>query len=167
MTRLTFLGCVAALTLASGALPVLAHDAARPPVYSIIGAWEMMVTVREDAEDCTTAPLNAFPPNPFPGLQTFHLGGTLSETGSRSPPSRRSPGTGVWRRTGRSTFAGHQTFEIFDVNGLFARTMNGWTDYTIGEGGDTLTGVSRFTFTDTSGNVLRYCATMEGTRITL
>jgi hypothetical protein len=45
--------------------------------------------------------------------------------------------------------------------------MDGTNEFKLSGRGDALTGVGRFTFADLSGNVLRFCATMEGTRITL
>jgi hypothetical protein len=166
MNKSAFLIGAVALTLLSSVEPAIA-DVKFPPVYSIVGAWEVQTTVRANAADCTTAPLNPALPNPFPALHTFHLGGTVSETGSRSPPSARGPGTGVWTRTGRDTFTSRVKFQQFDANGFLVRNMDGTNEFKLSGGGNALTGISRFTFTDLSGNVLRFCATMEGTRITL
>jgi hypothetical protein len=138
----------------------------RQPVYSIIGAWEVVTTVRADRDDCTTAPLNPFPPNPFPQLYAFHLGGTVSETGARRPPSARSPGLGAWRRVDRDTFSARVKFQEFDGNGLLFRTMDAANEFTLSQGGNVLTGISRLTLTDISGNVLKVCATTEGKRLT-
>ena len=134
--------------------------------FSIVGAWQVEVTVRFDAADCSTSTPVPFGPNPFPSLNTFHEGGTMSETGSRSPPSNRSPGHGIWKRTGRNTFAGHYTFQGFDPNGLLATNMDIRSDFQLSRDGSTFTGVSRFEFSDISGNVTPFCATLDGVRIT-
>lgn len=135
---------------------------------SIEGSWEVEVIVREDADDCTSSPPIGFP-NPFPALFTFHKGGTLSETGSRSPPSVRSPGHGIWERTGRDTYASRNRIQFFDADGLLVRNMDQWHDLKLSGSGSSFTGVSRFvvSFIEPSIPPAQFCATMEGVRNTL
>ncbi len=90
---------------------------------TIVGAWQYEMTVRVDAPDCPSSPVIPFGPNPFPGLATFHEGGTLNEYGSRTPPSVRSTGFGSWKQTGKYRYKARRTFQEFDSNGLLARTM--------------------------------------------
>jgi len=64
------------------------------------GVWAMSLTLR----DCATgAPLGP----PFRSLLTFHRGGTLSESAGTTgfAPGQRSPGHGLWSRSGRNAFA--------------------------------------------------------------
>jgi hypothetical protein len=135
--------------------------------FSIVGAWQVEVTVRFNAEDCTTSPPVPFGPNPFPSLNTFHEGGTFSETGSRSPPSVRGPGHGIWKRTGKKTFVVRNLFQGYDPNGLLASNMDMRSEVTLSEDGSTFSGITRLFFSDISGNVNPFCATMEGVRVTL
>jgi hypothetical protein len=134
---------------------------------SIEGAWQVEVTVRLPAEDCTTSPPVPVGPNPFPSFDTFHEGGTMNEHGSRSSPARRSPGFGVWERTGYRKFAYRDIFHSFDADGLLFATMDITSDLKLSKNGDTFTGVSRFVRTEVSGIVRHFCATMSGERITL
>jgi hypothetical protein len=134
---------------------------------TIVGAWQVEVTVRFDAPDCTTATPVPFGPNPFPSLNTFHFGGTISETGSRSPPSMRSPGHGVWRHVNGKSYEARYTFQGFDANGFLATNMDIRSDITLAQDGETFAGVSRFQFSDASGNVTPFCATLEGVRFSL
>ncbi len=133
--------------------------------WSIVGAWEVVVTLRVSTPNCATAAIVGFGPNPFPSFNTFHLGGTMSEFGTRS--AARGSGHGIWKRVGSNTFKYRNMFHSFDANGLFFRTANTLADVTLEEDGQTLTGVARLTFTDLSGNTLNFCATLAGTRITL
>lgn len=134
---------------------------------NIVGAWQVEVTLRMDATDCTTSELVTFPPNPFPSLNTFHEGGTMSETGSRSPPSMRSPGHGIWKKLGSYSYTARNTFQSFDANGLLAADMDFRSDIALSRDGSRFTGVSRLTRVDISGNVLLFCATIEGVRFDL
>lgn len=133
----------------------------------IVGTWLVEVTVRFDGLDCTKAAPVPFGPNPFPSLYTFHAGGTISETGSRSPPSRRSPGHGVWKRTGNNKYKGRNTFQGFDENGFLSTNMDIRSDFELSRDGSTFVGVSRFLFTDPSGMDVPFCATLDGVRYEL
>jgi hypothetical protein len=119
------------------------------------------------AADCTTAALVPSGPNPFPSFNTFHFGGTMSEFGSRAAPATRSSGHGVWKRVGYDAFAYRLMFHSFDANGFLTAKMDIKSDVTLGADGLTFTGVSRFVRTDLSGNVLNFCATLTGARVTL
>ena len=134
---------------------------------TIVGAWQVEVTVRTDAPDCTAAPAVPFGPNPFPSLNTFHEGGTMSETGSRSPPSMRSPGHGVWKQVGRNRYESRFTFQSFDANGLLAANMEIRSEIKVSRDGSQFAGVGRLTRTDLSGNVFPFCTTIDGARFDL
>ena len=136
-------------------------------VRTIIGTWQVEVTVRFNEPDCTLASPVPFGPNPFPSLNTFHLGGTLSETGSRSPPSMRSPGHGVWERTGHRTYDARYTFQGFDANGFLATNMDIRSAIKLSADGKSFEGVSRLLFSDISGNETPFCATLSGVRFSL
>ncbi len=163
-TRLICATAVSTTMLAGNVLADSSEFERRRHMNSIVGAWEVEVTVRVDAPDCTTAAPVPFGVNPFPSLNTFHEGGTMSETGSRSPPSMRSPGHGVWKRTGRHSFVYRLTFQGFDGNGFLATNMDISSQLTLAPDGQTFKGVSRFAFSDVSGNTFPFCATLDGIR---
>jgi len=143
------------------------QDPSPPNISTITGAWQVEFTVRFDAADCTTSPPVPFGPNPFPSLNTFHAGGTFSETGSRSPPSRRSPGHGVWQRTGARSYEARYTFQGFDPNGFLATNMDIRSAITLTGDGDSFTGIARLNYSDISGNTQPFCATLIGDRFKL
>ncbi len=133
---------------------------------TLVGAWQFEMTVRADAPDCTTSPPITFGPNPFPGLATFHEGGTLNEYASRTPPSIRTTGFGSWKQTGKFRYKARRTFLEFDPNGLLWRTMVTESRMHLAKNGNRFTDVSRLELTDVSGNVLKLCATVEAVRFT-
>ncbi len=165
LSVMTICGAAAALMLLAN--PTFGNQPDDRPRHSIIGAWNVEVTVRQNGPDCTATPMVPFGPNPFPALNTFHKGGTVSETGSRSPPSARSPGHGVWKRIGGRDFQSRYTFQLFDANGFLANLMDIRTDIRLSRDGQSFSGVSRLEFTDISGNTQHFCATMEAVRFTL
>ena len=91
----------------------------------------------------------------------------MSETGSRSPPSMRSPGHGVWQPSGRDTYDARYTFQGFDASGLLATNMDIRSAITVSPEGDTFQGVSRFQFSFVGGVTVPFCATLEGVRYSL
>jgi len=135
---------------------------------ALAGTWDVETTVRVNAVDCTTAPLvPPFAPNPFPSFYAFHDGGTMTEQGSRSPPSNRSTGFGVWERTRQLQYASLVKFHSFDENGLLAATIQIRTQMSLTKSGETFSGVGYLIRTDISGNALTFCVTMTGQRIEL
>jgi hypothetical protein len=136
-------------------------------IASIQGTWEVVVTLRVSAPDCKTAALVPVGPNPFPSFNTFHFGGTMNEWGTRSPPAQRGGGHGLWKRVGAFKYQYRVLFHSFDGNGLLTAKMDITSDVKLGPGGTTFEGTSRFVRTDLSGNVLNFCATLAGSRVTL
>lgn len=61
----------------------------------IVGAWRVNVALGPCAGGPTTVSFTAF--------NTFHAGGTLSDSNAR-PGSERSPGHGVWEHVGRGLY---------------------------------------------------------------
>lgn len=167
MNRISMWACGTIASLGLFGHQAIAHDDDRLRLPLLDGAWNVEFRVRVDAADCTTAAIVGIGPNPFPALVTFHRGGTLSEFGTRSPSSVRSPGHGIWKRTGYRTFEYRAMFFQFDVNGLLNQTMDMRSNVTLAWQGDTFDGWSRLVLTDVSGNVRRFCATLRGERMTL
>ena len=167
MNRLTVLisGVIASLPLSAS--PVLPQAEVPQPLPQLEGAWQVVVTLRVDAPDCKTAEIVGFGPNPFPSFNTFHRGGTMSEFGTRVPPAARTPGHGVWKRTGERSFVYRSEFFIFDGNGLVAASMDIRSKLRLALTGNRFTGISRLVMTDVSGNEQPFCATLSGERIRL
>ena len=91
--KLALLACCTAVSLSSYTIDGMAGN--KKPANA--GAWKVAVTLRANATDCASAtiiPDGAGGRNPFPTFYTFHEGGTLSDYGSRSAPSDRTPGQG-------------------------------------------------------------------------
>lgn len=161
-------GIAAGLLLSSAATTADNSNRWRHDGVTLEGTWAVETTIRVDAEDCSTADLvPPFAPNPFPSFNSFHTGGTMNEHGSRSSPAFRSPGFGIWERTGRRAYAYRLMFHSFDANGLLSATMDIRTQLKLAKDGETFEGLSRFVRTDISGNALKFCATMNGQRIVL
>jgi hypothetical protein len=152
------LGLAACLVLVAGTA-----SAAGPAHWEFLeGAWRVDVTARACENGQPAGP----PQRTFPTLNTYHLGGTLSEHGSGLPPTQRGSGHGIWKRTGYNTFAYRLTFQIFDLSGMLTFTQNVSSKLAVDASGNALTGTSTFTRTDASGNVTPLqCATLSGTRL--
>ncbi len=65
----------------------LADARALAEINRIVGLWSSRIEI---------GPCAGGPRSTLRGMNQFHLGGTLTETGS-PPPSTRGPGYGVWR----------------------------------------------------------------------
>jgi len=167
MNKLAILACITTASFSLLAASALADNDEWAPRPTLEGSWQVEVTLRVDAPDCTIAPVVGTGLNPFPSFNTFHKGGTMSEFGTRSPPATRTSGHGVWERRGQRAYAYRELFYSFDPNGLLTATMDIRTDVKLATDGKTFGGVSRFLRTDLSGNALRFCATMSAKRISL
>lgn len=133
---------------------------------SLVGTWQFVMTVRNDAPDCATSEPITFGPNPFPALVSFHEGGTLNEFASRAPPSTRTTGFGSWKKMGKLQYRERHTFMEFDANGFLWRTMVIRSRIKLGTHGNKYQAVGRLALTDISGNVINLCATFDGNRFT-
>ena len=167
MNKLSVLVGSVAASLLLNATPVSATDDGTPPRPELQGAWQIVVTLRMDAPDCTTADIVQEGRNPFPTLHTFNRGGTVSEFGTRSPPSTRTSGHGAWKRTGWRTFEYRSVFFSFDANQELVANMDFRGDLKLTNKGQKLEGVSRLVRTEVSGIEIRFCATLSGERISL
>ena len=132
------------------------------PERTIEGVWRTQITPR----DCQTgAPLLT-----FPGLITYHKGGTMSETaGSPSgPPSPRSPGHGVWNRRNRRHYEASFVLQLFNLDGTFAGTQKITQNLRLNASGDRWddnTTLPNFQIFDANDHVIATgCATAVGTR---
>jgi hypothetical protein len=75
----------------------------------IVGLWSVQVTL---------GPCGAPANRSFIALNTFHAGGTLSDSNTL-PGSLRSPGHGAWRYVGRGMYEGRMQFYRFLPDGSY------------------------------------------------
>ncbi len=167
MNKFAMLASCTAASLSLLAGSAQADNDGRHERPTLEGAWQVEVTLRVDGPDCTIAAIVGTGVNPFRSFNTFHRGGTMAEFGTRAPPATRTPGHGVWERTGHRSYDYRELFYSFDANGLLTATMDIRTGLKLAMDGDSFEGVSRFVRTDISGNAIRFCATMSGRRISL
>ncbi len=170
MNRLVLLAGLAATSLTFIPLEASAQTTIDSRFHfrsSIVGTWQVEITIRQDGPDCSVTDPVTFGINPFPGLQTYHAGGTMTETGSRSPPSRRSAGFGVWKRSGVNAYKSRFTFQGYDANGFLFNNLDFRGDTDLASDGKSFTSVSRLLVVDVSGNSMEFCATSEGVRFSL
>lgn len=153
----------AALVLAS-ASAALAGSTISADEPSLVGTWQYEMTVRLDSPDCATSEPIDFGPNPFPALASFHAGGTMNDYASRTPPTIRTTSFGSWKQVGTYRYKARHTFMEFDANGLLWRNMVIESKIHLGKYGSQYKAEGRLELTDVSGNVLKFCATMEGVR---
>ena len=79
-----------------------AQSTGNVPSERLVGAWRVDVAIGP----CHLPEPVAF----FSAFNTFHAGGTLSDT-NWAPPATRGPGQGVWRHAGERRF--ESTFQFF------------------------------------------------------
>lgn len=82
----------------------------------LTGVWLTQVTIRHCVTDAVLA-------GPFPGLITYHAGGTVSEVGPALPMSTRSPAHGLWRRAGPHSYVVDVIFQRYDLGGMYLGTQ--------------------------------------------
>ena len=124
----------------------------------IQGTWETQITVNDCAGHVITT---------FPGMITFHQGGTLMD-GTSTPSAFRTPGEGVWRHTTDSNYA----FRIKSFNFNAQNVFTGWTivagELTVDHTGNAFTGGGTVNVYDPNGVLLAtLCADSVGTRFEL
>ena len=159
MNKLALLTCCAAVGLSSHTGTALAGE--KP---TIEGAWEIVVTLRQNGPDCSTAeiiPGGNGAANPFPTFCTATTKGLLSEYGSRASPAHRTraPVSGDRRGNAKSDagkYAIRYTFLTFDGSELQDARIDVRGDISLAAGGDKLTGVARYVRTDLSGNAVPF-----------
>lgn len=130
---------------------------------TLVGAWRTAITL----VDCQTGQPVGVPP--IRGLQTFNLGGTLSEygIGPGSTPALRSPGTGVWERDhGWRDHSVTFVYYRYDPSGAFIGSQRVVSDLRLAASRDGFESISVVEILDVSDNVVATrCAAVVGTRV--
>lgn len=94
---------------ATAAEPVGTTGLLAVPANRIVGLWQMRVSV---------APCTGGPSRNFIAYNTFHGGGTMSDTNA-APPSTRGPGQGVWRYMGQGLYKARFQFFRYLPDGSY------------------------------------------------
>jgi len=120
------------------------------------GTWRVQITIR----NCQTGEALR---NPFPALVTFARGGTLTSADSNL---LRSPGHGVWRRTGGHTYSALTEAFLFNPAGAWSATQRITQAIEIGEDPDEFNANVSAEIFDPNGSLLATtCATSVGRRM--
>jgi hypothetical protein len=124
----------------------------------IQGTWETQVTLTDWAGQVIRS---------FPGMLTFHQGGTLMD-GTTTPSALRAPGEGVWRHTTDCTYAFRIKAFSFNAQNVFT----GWSiiagELTVDHTGDAFAGPAKVEVYDPNGVLVStLCADAAGTRFDL
>lgn len=104
-----------------------------------VGTWHIKVPVSDQG----------FPP--FEALQTYHVGGTMSEVSSNFPALAETPAFGVWAKNGSGYDMTFQLF-VFDSTGASAGRVQVRTFIEL-VGADSLKAKTAVDFIDPDGNV--------------
>ena len=127
---------------------------------TITGVWRTVITQR----NCQTGEPGAS----FPGLWTFHQGGTMSEFASAPglSPALRGFGHGVWQREhGWQDYSLTFIFYRYDASGVFTGSQRAKIALKLGASGDEFTATSAIEILDANGNItFTGCGTPTGTR---
>lgn len=122
------------------------------------GTWFTQVTIR----DCHTGAAS----REFPALNTFAQGGTLIDTTTAVGPALRTPGHGVWEKTGGHRFRAFSQAFLFNPAHVWTGTQTITQAILIGDDPDEFTSTASSQFFDTVGNLLNaLCSTAVARRI--
>lgn len=123
----------------------------------IEGTWESTITIR----DCTSGAAI----RTFKGMNTFHRGGTLSDTNNQ-PTALRGPGHGVWKKGTGSGYTATFRFYRYNADGTLAGSQKVTRTTTLGADNNSTTGTISAQLLDTSDAVLQtLCGTETSVRL--
>jgi hypothetical protein len=122
------------------------------------GVWESSITIR----DCTSGAVV----RSFKGVNTFHRGGTLSDT-NNTPPTPRGPGMGVWRAGARAgSYTASFRFYRYNPDGTLAGSQRVNRSFTLAADGNSSTGTIAAQVLDTADVVQQnLCGTETSVRL--
>jgi len=156
MGKSTVCGLLLAACCGVSAMALAKHE------RTIVGAWTTTVTF----VNCQTGDPVGVPA--FPGLFTFHDGGTMSEYGvpPGSSPALRSPGHGVWQREeGWQDYAFTFMFRRYDATGASIGSQRVEATLKLAANGDSFVTKSAVEILGPNNNVVATgCASTVGTR---
>jgi hypothetical protein len=134
--------------------PAQAASSADP----VEGVWESTITVR----DCTTGAVI----RTFKGVNTFHRGGTLTDT-NHAAPTTRGPGAGVWRAgAAAGSYTASFRFYRYNADGTLAGTQKVNRSFALATDGNATTGTIAAQILDPADTVLQnLCGTEASVRL--
>ena len=150
------------LALAAGAAGAHGPNAGNVPSERLVGAWRVDVAIGP----CHLPEPVAF----FSAFNSFHAGGTMSDTNLGLPASR-GPGQGVWRYVGKRQYASR--FQFFRYDNPQPSLASGLQDVrvliTLDPDGQGYTGEINAQQQDLDGNPVgpALCGQAVGTRVGL
>jgi hypothetical protein len=123
----------------------------------IEGVWESTITIR----DCTSgAAIRS-----FKGMNTFHRGGTLSDTNNQ-PTVNRGPGHGVWKKGVGGAYTASFRFYRYNPDGSLAGSQKVTRTTTLAVDNNNTTGTISAQLLDTGDAVLQtQCGTETSVRV--
>lgn len=132
---------------------------ASAPANRLVGAWRVNVSLGPCGSNQTTITFTAF--------NTFHAGGTLSDSNAR-PGSERSPGHGVWTFHGRGLYESRFQFFRFQPNGALDGVQDIRQDVVLDPRGRSYESTVRARVLNVDGSLrAELCGTSLGQRIAI
>ena len=120
------------------------------------GVWESSVTIRDCASGAVV--------RTFKGMNTFHRGGTLSDT-NFAPTVTRGPGQGVWRKNADGSYTARFRFYRYNNDGTLAGSQRVTNTATLTDANTASNTISAQVL-DTNDNVLQtLCGTATSVRV--
>jgi hypothetical protein len=139
-----------------GSSVAVAQPAAVSDADPIEGTWESTITIR----DCTSGAVV----RTFRGMNTFHRGGTLSDTNDQ-PAGTRGPGQGVWKK-GAGAYSASFRFYRYNADGSLAGSQKVTRTTTLGADNNSTTGTISAQVIDTADTVVQtICGTEASIRV--
>ena len=122
---------------------------------SIEGVWVNQVSII----DCDSKNVLVT----FPGLLTYHFGGTMSE--ATGDTFFRSPGSGTWQYRGQQSYVSKFMFYTFNPDGSPSGSFRVFQNIQLSDDGNVLTDNATFEIYNTGGNLVSSgCARATATR---
>jgi hypothetical protein len=140
-----------------GSSDAVAQSTAVSDADVIEGVWESTITIR----DCTSgAAIRS-----FKGMNTFHRGGTLSDTNNQ-PTVNRGPGHGVWKKGVGGAYTASFRFYRYNPDGSLAGSQKVTRTTTLAVDNNNTTGTISAQLLDTGDAVLQtLCGTETSVRV--
>lgn len=125
------------------------------PVHRIVGLWHANMTV---------APCLGGPARTFFGMETFHAGGTMSNT-NQHPGSSRGPGQGIWKYDGGRRYRFEYHFVRYLPDGSFDGLTEIHNDLVLNAAATTYNGTVYSRILNLDGSLrAEMCGTVAGVR---
>lgn len=128
-----------------------------PPSERIVGLWSSTIDI---------GPCAGGPRSQLRGLNQFHAGGTLTETGS-PPPATRGPGLGAWQfNRGTQRYEARMQFFRFRPDGSLDGSSDVHREIRLSADANSFEDQIVARLLDTGGNlVVELCGTANATRV--